>query len=169
MTDLHKDSQRLWDIVRYFRMEAHAAELISDEEYVKLAEDHAAVARLEKGDADRCLQQRGRRFYAELLKENPRSVSKWAEQTFGAAGSNASVAARANEEMSELLMALAIDDKSPQTGEEIADVICVLWRLAVRAGVDVQKAIDAKMKINRARKWNLDGSGHGYHRAEVRS
>jgi hypothetical protein len=30
-------------------------------------------------------------------------------------------------------------------------------------GLSLDDAIDAKMGINRARQWNLDGTGHGYH------
>jgi hypothetical protein len=50
---LAQDSQRLWDLVRYMRSELHVAELITDNEYAALAQDHAAVARLEARDAQR--------------------------------------------------------------------------------------------------------------------
>ncbi len=39
--------------------------------------------------------------------------------------------------------------------------------LAVSVGVDLPAAIDAKMAINRARKWTLDGRGHGQHTEEA--
>ena len=42
--------QRLWDLVRYQRSDLHTAGLITNEEYMLLAEDHAAVARLEDYD-----------------------------------------------------------------------------------------------------------------------
>jgi hypothetical protein len=48
LTDTNK---RLGDLVRHQRSELHDAELITDEEYAALAEDHAAVARLEGYDA----------------------------------------------------------------------------------------------------------------------
>lgn len=96
-------------------------------------------------------------------KENQKTVSSWAEETFGPAGSNARVAARANEEMAELLRALTVDDCHPKAPEEIADIVIVLYRLATRFGVDLQTEIDRKMAINRDRKWNLDNTGHGYH------
>lgn len=38
-----------------------------------------------------------------------------------------------------------------------------LLDLAGRLEVDVQAEIDAKMAVNRARVWKLDGSGHGHH------
>lgn len=66
--------------------------------------------------------------------ETPATVSQWAEETFGPVGSNFSVACRANREMSELLSAVAADEKHPQLGEEIADVVIVLWRLTHRNG-----------------------------------
>lgn len=46
MIPLH-DNRRLWDLVRYQRMELHDAELISDQEYADLASDHGSVKRLE--------------------------------------------------------------------------------------------------------------------------
>lgn len=97
------------------------------------------------------------------MTETQRSISRWAEKTFGSSGSNASVAARANKEMAELLRALTANDKSHDAASEIADVVIVLYRLATRLGVNVQKEIDRKMLTNRLRVWKRDGSGHGYH------
>jgi hypothetical protein len=165
--------------------------------------------------------------------ETQQGISDWAEATFGPAASDIRVAARANEEMAELLRAVTTGnvEKAP---EEAADVVIVLARLAtrlkcaydlsercpvqagrgpawyaMRANVNLavaaslieeeakpslgsvpwrlqrcvyylatmvevlgtppattttlQTEIDKKMAINRARKWSLDGSGHGYH------
>lgn len=64
--------------------------------------------------------------------ETPATVSAWAEETFGPAGSNFSVACRANREMSELLSMVAGNADLATLGEEIADVVIVLWRLAER-------------------------------------
>lgn len=97
------------------------------------------------------------------MKEDQKSISEWIEATFGPAGSNARVVARANEEMAELLRDVTIDDAHPNIPDEIADVFIVLYRVATRMGVDVHAEIDRKMTINRARKWALDGSGCGYH------
>lgn len=95
--------------------------------------------------------------------ESQTTISEWANATFGAAGSNASVAARANKEMAELMMKLAQDDAHPGAGEEVADVLIVLYRLAWRLGVDLHEEVGKKMTINRAREWKLDGHGHGQH------
>lgn len=174
--------------------------------------------------------------------ESQESISVWAEETFGPVSSNARVAARANEEMSELLQALTSDEKHPKAKEEAADVLIVLYRLAARMGFDLKdevrrwmqnednlawrnlnssnsstdsnayvaaqanesmsdllslllrshdpsakakvalifillselaermgfdlhEQVDLKMKKNRARTWNRDGTGHGYHRS----
>jgi hypothetical protein len=97
------------------------------------------------------------------MSENQQSISIWASETFGAAGSNIRVAARANEEMAELIRALSVDDNHPKAAEEIADIVIVLYRVAERLGIDLLSEIDRKMAINRLRKWNLDGTGHGYH------
>ena len=95
--------------------------------------------------------------------ENQESISRWADSTFGPAGSNARVAARANEEMAELMRVLTVDDAHPKASEEIADVVIVLSRLATRLGVDLNDEINRKMAINRKREWKLDNTGHGYH------
>lgn len=97
------------------------------------------------------------------IHEDQVSISKWAEDTFGASGSNMRVAVRANEEMAELLRALSSDDNNPKAIEEAADVIIVLQRVFTRMGADLQAEVDRKMAINRARQWNLDATGHGYH------
>ncbi len=97
------------------------------------------------------------------MAETQESISQWCEATFGPTGSNARVAARANEEMAELLRALTVDDAQAKAPEEIADIVIILFRLATRLGVDLQQEIDRKMAVNRRRVWNLDGSGHGYH------
>ncbi len=95
-------------------------------------------------------------------RETQATINEWIEATFGAAGSNLSVAARANEEMAELLMGLAVDDNHPKAVEEAADIAIILYRLAQRRGINLHDAIDAKMAVNRARKWNV-ANGHGYH------
>jgi NTP pyrophosphatase (non-canonical NTP hydrolase) len=95
--------------------------------------------------------------------ETQASVTAWANETFGTAGSNARVAARANEEMAELLRALTADDSSDKAAAEVADVVIILYRLATRLGVDLLDEIDKKMAINRAREWAQDKTGHGYH------
>lgn len=98
-----------------------------------------------------------------LQRETQASVSSWATDTFGPAGSNARVAARANEEMAELLRALTVEDTNPAAVPEIADIVIILYRLADRFGVDLHEEVDRKMEINRARSWSKDGTGHGYH------
>jgi len=95
--------------------------------------------------------------------DTQQTISDWADETFGAAGSNVRVAARANEEMAELLRALATDENHPKAPEEIADIVIILSRLATRLGVNIDEEIEKKMTINRARIWKRDGSGHGYH------
>lgn len=97
------------------------------------------------------------------MSETQQSISQWADETFGGAGSNARVAARANEEMAELLRALTADDSHPKAAEEVGDIVIILYRLATRLGVDLATEIDRKMAINRARVWKKDNTGHGYH------
>lgn len=95
--------------------------------------------------------------------ETQKTISAWSQATFGDAGSNAVVAARALEEMAELLRALTHDDNSQLAAAEIADTVIVLYRLADRMGFDLHDEIDRKMAINRARRWEVGSDGIGYH------
>lgn len=97
------------------------------------------------------------------MSETQQSVAQWCTETFGPAASNMRIATRANEEMSELLALLAADDNAMKAGEEAADVVICLMRLAEGLGIDLNHEINRKMKINRARKWALTGDGRGYH------
>lgn len=99
----------------------------------------------------------------KTYQESQQTITQWIEETFGPAGTNARVIARANEEMAEMLKEVSIDDAHPKLAEEMADVVIVLYRVATRLGVDLHEEIDKKMAINRARMWKLDGSGCGYH------
>lgn len=95
--------------------------------------------------------------------ETQDSITQWATDTFGPASSNARVAARANEEMAELLRCLTANDTHPKAAEELADVVIVFCRLATRLGVDIWEQVDRKMARNRKREWKLTNDGHGYH------
>lgn len=75
------------------------------------------------------------------MTENQQTIEEWRLATFGPGGSNARLAARVNEEMAELLAALTTDDNNPKAAEEIADVVIVLYGLASRLDVDLEKAL----------------------------
>lgn len=98
-----------------------------------------------------------------IIHETQQSIAAWALATFGPTSSNQRTAVRAADEMRELLDALAADDRAPTAGEEIADVVIVLSRLATELGVDIAAEVDKKMSVNRSRSWSLDGTGHGQH------
>lgn len=92
-------------------------------------------------------------------------ISDWADRTFGTAYDALTIGVRANEEMAELLTALAADrvGESAKVMEELADVVIVLKRLAAIHGGDLDAAIDRKMDINAKRDWKLRGDGTGFH------
>ncbi len=96
--------------------------------------------------------------------ETQATIFKWANETFGQVTSNIRAATRLNEEVAELLAALATDDSNPKVASEIADVAILLYRIASAMGIDVHQEVDLKMAINKQREWNLDGTGHGYHK-----
>lgn len=96
------------------------------------------------------------------MRETQSTINEWITSTFGETGSNISVAGRANQEMSELIQSLAIDDNDPAAVVEAADIVIILYRLAERFDRDLLHEVDKKMAINRTRKWNV-ANGHGYH------
>lgn len=98
------------------------------------------------------------------MRETQETIRTWGLATFGEARNNLLLAARANDEMAELLSELARDDNSPKAASEIADVVICLYRLAARMGVDVACAVDDKMAINRQRQWVTSGDGVGKHK-----
>jgi NTP pyrophosphatase (non-canonical NTP hydrolase) len=101
--------------------------------------------------------------------ETQSTITAWITETFGEPAGKLSnpagklsIAARANEEMAELIMALAIGEGSPKVIEECADIVILLYQLAERMGHDLHTAINAKMAVNRAREWTVR-NGIGYH------
>jgi NTP pyrophosphatase (non-canonical NTP hydrolase) len=97
------------------------------------------------------------------MKETQETITKWADETFGASASNLRAAIRANQEMSELISSLASNPSSSKAQEEMADVLICLYRLASGLGVDIHVEVDRKMGVNRAREWVSDGTGCGQH------
>lgn len=95
--------------------------------------------------------------------EDPLTISRWAEETFGPPKSNPIIARRALKELQELVEALEADDNHPKALEEVADVFIVLAPLIVRLRGDLQTEVNRKMTINRSRKWVLAGDGTGQH------
>jgi NTP pyrophosphatase (non-canonical NTP hydrolase) len=69
-------------------------------------------------------------------------ISKWQDDTFGPPSSNARSAARANEEMAELLAALTVDDNHPKAAEEAADIVIVLYRPMTLLGKNMNTEIE---------------------------
>lgn len=97
------------------------------------------------------------------MQETQKTICDWAEETFGPAPSLARIAARANEEMAELLRHATSGQAGEKLVEEAADVVIILYRIAENCGLDLLAAVDEKMVVNRAREWRLDKTGHGYH------
>ena len=69
---------------------------------------------------------------------------------------------RAGEELQEAIDAFKSGDRH-SIGVEIADVVICLNVAASKLGVNLQSLIDAKMKVNRARQWQLDETGGADH------
>lgn len=95
------------------------------------------------------------------MAETWQSISDWCDETFGPA-SPLRMAARANEEMAELIdKASRAETYNEDVLIEAADVVICLARFP-----GIWDAVERKMAINRARTWRLTGEGTGYHIAQ---
>ncbi len=97
-----------------------------------------------------------------MAAETSRSIREWGDAVFGAPQDLTVLVKRARVEMDELEQALREGD-TEEAGREAADVVILLHRLVALAGMDLDEQVDAKMAINRARKWKSAGDGTGGH------
>jgi len=96
-------------------------------------------------------------------RETQSTIAGWGEETFGPVSNPVALARRASIEMDELIEALEKGD-TEEAARETADVLILLNRLGTTLGFDLGEAVDAKMRINRARQWVPAGDGTGRHR-----
>lgn len=87
------------------------------------------------------------------MTETFATIRQWCDATFGPATWQRMIE-RAKEEFDELEATQAVE----QAAIEAADVVICLCRIP---GFDA--ALQAKMTVNRKRKWRLTGEGTGYH------
>ena len=97
-----------------------------------------------------------------MTRETQQSVTAWGEETFGPVSSPAVLVARAALEMRELEEAAEQNDPKA-VGQELADVLIILYRVATLHNLDINAIVDEKMRINRARRWVRKGDGTGRH------
>lgn len=97
-----------------------------------------------------------------MATETSHTIREWGDATFGEARDLTALVARARGEMDELEQALRSNDHA-EAGREAADVVILLHRLVALLGLDLTEQVDAKMQINRARKWKAAGDGTGGH------
>jgi NTP pyrophosphatase (non-canonical NTP hydrolase) len=95
-------------------------------------------------------------------KETQASIANWAETTFGPVDNPSVLVERARIELDELLEAVA-EGNTAEVGRETADIIILLLRVLELHGLDFQGELNAKMAINRERKWLPKGNGTGSH------
>lgn len=96
-------------------------------------------------------------------REITASITEWVDSTFGVTDNPFRRASRANEEMAELITAIASDESDATIGEEAADVAILLHLICGRVGLDLDEQIARKMEKNRSREWRVDRTGCGYH------
>jgi NTP pyrophosphatase (non-canonical NTP hydrolase) len=97
-----------------------------------------------------------------VTRETSQSIREWGDATFGTVRDLSALVARARGELNELDGAIKANDDA-EIGKEAADVVILLHRLVALAGMDLSEQVDAKMAINRARKWKAAGDGTGGH------
>jgi hypothetical protein len=96
------------------------------------------------------------------MTETSTSIQNWAEPIFGPVADLNDLVDRAALELAELKQALANGDTAGAR-VETADVVILLHRVSALLGADLATEVDAKMAINRTRKWLPDGKGAGRH------
>jgi NTP pyrophosphatase (non-canonical NTP hydrolase) len=94
--------------------------------------------------------------------ETSHTIREWGDATFGAPSDLTALLARARVEMDELEQAVRAGDIA-EAGREAADVVILLHRLVGLIGLELSEQVDAKMQVNRARKWRAAGDGTGGH------
>jgi NTP pyrophosphatase (non-canonical NTP hydrolase) len=97
-----------------------------------------------------------------MATETSQSIREWGDAAFGQVKDLSALVARARGELDELDQAIKANDVA-EIGREAADVVILLHRLVALAGMDLTEQVDAKMAINRARKWKAAGDGTGGH------
>ena len=99
------------------------------------------------------------------MSETSQTIKAWGDETFGKAMDPVKLVERAEIEMAELKDALTAGDMT-EAGKEAADIVILLHRLMGDLGKDLSAEVDAKMAINRDRKWMSAGDGTGSHTAK---
>ena len=97
-----------------------------------------------------------------MATETSKSIRDWGDETFGKVSNLSALVACARGELDELDHAIWTNDTA-EIGREAADVVILLHRLVALAGMDLAAEVDAKMAVNRARKWKAAGDGTGGH------
>ena len=92
------------------------------------------------------------------MRETQQTIVEWAKATFGEPA-NQAVWEKLDDEFTE--MGEAKDDE--QCAKEAADVYVVLVQYVNLLGYDLHDLVDAKMAINRRRKWDVRPGGVAQH------
>lgn len=95
------------------------------------------------------------------MTETLQGIGEWATRTFGP-GDPKSCYLKLGEEFGELAEPIQRRNMDKAV-REMADMVIVLAHMAASAGCDLQRAIDNKMEVNRARTWEITPEGTGKH------
>ena len=97
-----------------------------------------------------------------MANETSSTICAWGDATFGEVTDLSALVSRARSELDELDQAIRARETA-EIGREAADVAILLHRLVALIGRDLGEEVDAKMAVNRARKWYAAGDGTGGH------
>ena len=97
----------------------------------------------------------------DTVKETQESICKWADETFGAPEMKA-LWSKLEEEFDEMRSEFRQGDFDA-CAKECADVYVLLVQWAGYLGYDLHDLVDAKMEVNRKRKWDVRPGGVAQH------
>ena len=95
--------------------------------------------------------------------ETQQTINEWQRENFPNS-TLAGVVRHLREEVGEFFEALQYATNDYAVVSEAADIVILLYAWADKVQIDLHKAIDSKMAINRARNWNIQPDGTGRHK-----
>ena len=96
------------------------------------------------------------------MTETQCSIAEWQQANFPAA-TKEGIIRHLSEEFEEFLFAASNPTSIIDAEEEAADILILLYAWSTANNIDLQSAVNEKMRINRSRTWIIQPDGTGRH------